>query len=299
MDQFPGRSARPTMRFARAKRADSATKPISLPVNGSAMGTSPAASGFALVRQGLAEAGAGKARSLKFPKGKDVVVGGSQHDCVYINHDGWLARYKILHKGSRQILDFILPGEVFGLPACLFERALYSVATITDVTVSPIPFDVLDDLFERDPALAKALFWSTAHEAAILGEHLVDAGRRSAYERVSHLLLELFVRMNRARSAGEVSFSVPLTQELIADALGLSTVHVNRTLRALREDKLVTMNGGAVTIVDFEALSLLSDFEKSYLGGAFAAPQPGGLQNAARKGPRLSSPNSLGIRRTA
>jgi CRP-like cAMP-binding protein len=205
-------------------------------------------------------------RRLTFGKSRDVVVSGSHHECIYFNHDGWLARYKILHKGSRQILDFILPGQVFGLPACLFPHAPYSIVTVTDARVSVIPFDMVDNVFDRDPALAKALFWSTVQEAAILGEHLTDAGRRSAYERVSHLLLELFVRLNTSHRGGEMTLSIPLTQELIADALGLTAVHVNRTLRALRRDKLITVQGRSITIVDFEALSLLSDFEKSYLG---------------------------------
>jgi CRP-like cAMP-binding protein len=219
-------------------------------------------------------------RQLRFTKAKDIVVSGSHHDCIYFNHDGWLARYKILHKGSRQILDFILPGQIFGLPACLFPHAPYSVLTITDANVSAIPFDVMDNVFERDPALAKALFSSTVQEAAILGEHLTCTGRRSAYERVSHLLLELFVRLNTSHRSGEMTLSIPLTQELIADALGLTAVHVNRTLRALRQDKLIAVDGRSITIVDFQALSLLSDFEKSYLGHV-GRPEPHGSAGAA------------------
>lgn len=220
-------------------------------------------------------------KQVKVRKGKDVVIRGGHYDCVYVNHEGWLARYKILHNGSRQIMDFILPGQVFGLPACLFQCAPYSVVTVTQTVLSAIPLDVVDSVFEEDPALAKLLFWSAAYEAAILGEHLVDAGRRSAYARVSHLLLELFVRLN-SDSTGEMTFSVPLTQELIADALGLTTVHVNRTLRSLREDKLIAMDGRSVTIIDFEALSSLSDFEKPCLEEAARA-----LRNAgARLWPR-------------
>jgi CRP-like cAMP-binding protein len=205
-------------------------------------------------------------RNLRFPRARDVVIRGGHNDCIYFNRDGWLARYKILHKGSRQIMDFILPGQIFGVQACLFQHAPYSVLTITEANVAAIPFDMVDNVFKRDPALAKALFWSAVQEAAIVGEHLVDTGRRSAYERVSHLLLELLVRLNRSHRGGEMTFSIPLTQELIADALGLTNVHVNRTLRALREDKLIAVDGRSVTIVDFESLSLLSDFEQSYLG---------------------------------
>lgn len=210
--------------------------------------------------------GGRRIRRLTFTRAKDVVISGSHNDCIYFNHDGWLARYKILHKGSRQILDFILPGQVFGLPACVFPHAPYSIMTVTEASLSAIPFDVMDNVFDRDPTLAKDLFWSTLQEAAILAEHLTGTGRRSAYERVSHLLLELSVRLNMNHRSGDMTFSVPLTQELIADALGLTSVHVNRTLRALRQDKLIAVVGRSITILDFEALSLLSDFEKSYLG---------------------------------
>jgi CRP-like cAMP-binding protein len=221
----------------------------------------------------LFDTGACGARQLKFPKARDVLVNGGHSDYIYFNHDGWLARYKILHKGSRQIIDFIFPGQIFGVPACLFEHAPYSVLTITDATVSVIPFDMVDNVFDRDPALAHALFRCVVQESAILGEHLIDTGRRSAYERVSHLLLELFIRLRRTHLGGDMKLSIPLTQELIADALGLTAVHVNRTLRALREDKLIAMDGRCITIVDFERLSLLSDFETSYLG-QFCRPEP-------------------------
>jgi CRP-like cAMP-binding protein len=213
----------------------------------------------------IAEGGRG-VRTLEVRKNKDILIAGNHYDSVYVNHDGWLFRYKILHNGSRQIIDFILPGQIFGLQASLFQKALYSVATITDASLSMIAFEMIDDVFERTPKLGKALFWSAACEAAILAEHLIDAARRSAYERISHLLLELFVRLKAVGMADDMSFEMPLTQELIGDALGLTTVHVNRTMRSLREDKLITIDGKIVKILDFEALSLLSDFENSYLG---------------------------------
>ncbi len=243
------------------------------------------ASSEGAVAEGWFDAHGPGVRRLSFAKAKDVIISGSHNDCIYFNHDGWLARYKILHKGTRQILDFILPGQVFGLPACLFPQAPYSIATITQANVSAIPFDMIDNVFDRDPALAKALFWSTVQEAAILGEHLTGTGRRSAYERISHLLLELFVRLNTSHRSGEMTLSIPLTQELIADALGLSTVHVNRTLRALRQDKLVAVAGRSITIIDFEALSVLSDFERSYLG------------QVRRLEPHDTEPAAFGIRR--
>ena len=98
-----------------------------------------------------------------------------------------------------------------------------------------------------------------------MGEHLIDTARRSAYERVSHLLLELFVRLKSTGQTDGQSFAMPLTQELIGDAAGLIAVHVNRTLRALREDRLIEINNRCVTIVDFDALPLICDFDRSYL----------------------------------
>jgi len=206
-------------------------------------------------------------------KNKDVVVAGRRYGMFYINYDGWLFRYKILHNGNRQIVDFILPGQVFGLQACFFSASLYSIATITEASVSLIPLELVDNIFDHNPRLAKALFWSAVCEAAIVGEHLIDTGRRSAYERVSHLLLELFVRMKSTGQTEGMSFALPLTQELIGDALGLTTVHVNRTLRSLREDRLIDMGNKRITILDYDALSLLSDFDNSYLGETARALQ--------------------------
>jgi CRP-like cAMP-binding protein len=199
---------------------------------------------------------------------RDIIIAGEHCETLFVNHAGWLFRYKILHNGNRQILDFILPGEVFGLQACLFESSLYSVATITDVSLSMIPLDVIERMAEHNPQLVKALFRSATCEAAILGEHLIDASRRSARERIGHLLLELFLRLKAAGLVEGTSFQMPLTQELIGDAVGLTTVHVNRTLRSLRDARLIAIDGSSVTILDFEALSRLCGFENGYLGEA-------------------------------
>ena len=121
-----------------------------------------------------------KTKVIRVRKNKDVIVSDYRHESLYVVQTGWLIRYKILHNGCRQIVDFILPGEIFGLQACLFKASLYSVAAITDATLSAIPIAVIDDVFERSPRLSRALFWSAICEAAILGEHLTDAARRSA-----------------------------------------------------------------------------------------------------------------------
>jgi CRP-like cAMP-binding protein len=206
------------------------------------------------------------AKTIRFRKGKDVIVAGNCPQFLYINHDGWLSRYKILHNGCRQIVNFVLPGEIFGLHACAFKNSLYSVATLTQAALTAIPIESVVKAAERNAELSRALFCSAVREAAMLGEHLIDTARRSAYGRVSHFLLELFVRLERVGATDDISFRMPLTQEIIGDALGLSPVHVNRTLRALRDDKLIAVHGKCVTLLDFGALCRLSDFEESYLG---------------------------------
>jgi CRP-like cAMP-binding protein len=258
------RSAGPPNRHGKQMgwQATAKDREVSIPTRCMAL-TAPV---FDQLTRGLFPAGDGGAKTIRLRKNKDIIVAGNHHGCIYVNHDGWLSRYKILHDGSRQIVDFILPGQIFGLQACLFKRALYSVATITETSLSAIPSAIIDELFEKNAVFSKALFGSALCETAILGEHLTDAARRSAHERVSHFLLELFVRLEGAGLTEGMSFPMPLTQELIGDALGLTTVHVNRTFRSLREENLISIRDKSITILDFEALSQLSDFENSYLG---------------------------------
>jgi CRP-like cAMP-binding protein len=120
-------------------------------------------------------------------------------------------------------------------------------------------------LFHTHPQLAAKLFWSFSCEAAVYAEHLIAIGRRSALERVAHFLLELLTRLQAVGLADERSFRLPLTQELIADALGLSIPYVNQVLRQLRDDDLVCIKDKLIVINDVEALSALVDFERTYL----------------------------------
>src|SRR5262249_35947545 len=113
-------------------------------------------------------AGSLKGEPRQIQKNRDVVVAGRHYGAFYLNHDGWLFRYKILHNGDRQIVDFILPGQIFGLQACFFKASLYSIAAVTATSVSALPLELIDDAFDRNPQLAKALFWSAISEAAIV-----------------------------------------------------------------------------------------------------------------------------------
>lgn len=208
---------------------------------------------------------AAAAETIRCGRGKHVVIAGDRLRCFYVNRDGWLARYKILHNGNRQIVDFGLPGEAVGLQACLFSRSPYSIVTVTPAVLALIPLAGIEELFVQNPQLSSAIFWCIVRESARSVEHLIDASRRSAYERLSHFLLELYVRLDMTKQTDGMSFHMPLTQDLLADALGLTAIHLNRTMRMLREEGLVEVENKRVTIRDFDALSSLCDFEKSYL----------------------------------
>jgi CRP-like cAMP-binding protein len=198
---------------------------------------------------------------LTIPAGIDIVRAGQTYRCIYVLCQGMAIRYKILSDGRRQVLSLILPGDFAGLPGGLFERSLYSVSGLTRTVACPLAYEAVFKLFRRQPRLAAALFWMVEHDAALFAEHLVGIGRQSAYERVARLLLELLFRMRMAGLADERSYCLPLTQELIADTLGLSVPHVNRTLRRLREDGMILLEGSRLTCLDVPALSCLADFD--------------------------------------
>lgn len=198
-------------------------------------------------------------------RNREIVSEGRRYDSLFVLLEGVAVRHRVLHDGRRQVLNIALPGDFVGFPACFFETALYSITAVSDTNVSPVPFARLLGLFDEFPRLAATIFWSFGCEAAMYAEHLIDVGRRSALERVSHFLLELLIRLQAIGLADHQSYRMPLTQELIGDALGLSVPHVSRTLRQLRDDGLVGIEDQRVIIKDFEALAALADFDRVYL----------------------------------
>jgi len=206
-----------------------------------------------------------KAVSRAVRPGQEIISEGRRCSSVFLITEGIAIRYRILRDGQRQILNFLLPGDLAGITACRFDSALFTIKTLTHATISPIPPARLIALFESHPRLAARLFWSFASDGAILAEHLIAVGRRPAVERVAHLLLELHSRLRLLGMADERSYCLPLTQEMISDALGLSIPYVNRMLQQLRADGLVRIKDQRVVIEDMAGLSGLADFEHAYL----------------------------------
>src|SRR5579862_868468 len=196
---------------------------------------------------------------------RDIVSEGRKYEALAVLIEGTAIRYRVLHDGRRQILNIVLPGDFIGFPGCFFDSALYSITALSDSVVSLVPFERVFRLLEAQPRLAAIIFWSFSCEAAMYAEHLIDVGRRSALERVAHLLLELLTRLQAIGLADEFSYDLPLTQELIGDALSLSLPRVNHALRQLREGDLVVIEKRKVIIKDLEGLAGLADFERTYL----------------------------------
>lgn len=205
-------------------------------------------------------------RSRKtFLPGHELVTEGQAKQTAFILAEGWACSYKILPDGARQIVDFQIPGDFLGLRSVLFRTADHSVEAVTRIEASAVlAADILDG-FGQSPRLATAILWAASRDEAMVVEHLVNLGRRSADERMGHILLELGARLKLVGLGDKSGFDCPLTQYHLADILGLTPVHVNRVLRNLREDGLVTFRKGRVSFDDFDRLRQFSGFDIDYL----------------------------------
>ncbi len=200
-----------------------------------------------------------------FKPGMDLVRQGQRGQLAYILAVGWVCSYKLLPTGSRQIIDFQIPGDFLGVRSVLFRTSDHNAEAITTVEVSEVSSNDLIDAFATTPRLATAVLWAASRDEAMVVEHLVDIGRRNALERTAHFLLELGARRKLVGLGTNEGYACPLSQFQLADALGLSAVHINRVLRQLREEGLLTFRSGQVIFDDFERLVGLADFDTAYL----------------------------------
>ncbi|MHC5653347.1 Crp/Fnr family transcriptional regulator [Stappia sp. ICDLI1TA098] len=200
-----------------------------------------------------------------FAAGRDIVHQGQGGQSAYILTSGWAFSYKLLRDGQRQIVDFQIPGDFLGLRSVLLQMSDQSVEPVTDIEVTEVLASDLMEAFAYTPRLATAVLWAASRDEAMVVEHLVDIGRRNAAERMAHFLLELGARLSLVGMGNKAGYACPLTQYLMADALGLSAVHVNRVLRQMREQGMVTFRDGFVSFDDYERLAEFAEFDPAYL----------------------------------
>jgi CRP-like cAMP-binding protein len=196
---------------------------------------------------------------------QDIVREGERPKSITLLLQGLLCRYKIVADGKRQIMSFHIPGDVADLAALFVPVMDHNLCSLVPSQLALIPRAAMLALFDQQPQLAH-LFWrDTLVDAAIFREWMVGIGRRSAFKRVAHLFCEMIVRMHAVGLSSNYSIELPLTQTDIADALGLSTVHVNRTLQEIRRAGLIQFQRGKLIAVDWPGLRDAGEFEQMYL----------------------------------
>lgn len=197
----------------------------------------------------------------RVPAGHPLIREQADAGRLFTLYAGWAFRYKSLSDGRRQILNFLLPGDFFGLQQRFSEGATYGVESLTEVSLCVFQSARLWELYAAHPRLGYDLTWLCAREEQMLDENLLTTGRRSALERVAVLLIHLFKRAQRIGLVDdENGFVFPLTQQHMADALGLSLVHTHRTLRRLQALGLHSLQDGRLVLRNLKALTQLADY---------------------------------------
>ena len=218
----------------------------------------------------------------EFAAREDVISHGDRTGGVKLLLEGFACRYKVLEDGRRQIVAYFVPGDLCDLRVFILKRMDHSIGAVVASKVATISPDNILKLTHNYPTLTRALWWSTLVEEAIAREWLVNVGQRNARERMAHLFCELLYRFRAVGLNQGNSCTLPLTQVELAETLGLSSVHVNRTLQELRRQKLITLEGGTLTIQDLEALKEMSFFNPDYLHLDYSKEKPDGNEREAR-----------------
>jgi len=204
-------------------------------------------------------------------KTKDYLyLEGDNPEYAFTLFSGWIKLYKSLGSGKKQVLRFALPGDFLGFQGSAQGSMLHSAQALDNCVVCAFPRDQVQDLFYQEPAIGNEMIMMNAQVMSVCQEYLLSTGVRNAQERIAFLMLELF---NRLRLLGqfceeEVSESsaiIPLTQEDIADAVGMTQIHVNRMLQQMKEDNLLSCANGRLEILDYDALVKLANFDPKLL----------------------------------
>jgi CRP-like cAMP-binding protein len=201
----------------------------------------------------------------EFGAREDVISQGDRTGGVKLLLEGFACRYKVLEDGRRQVVAYFVPGDLCDLRVFILKRMDHSIGAVVTSKVATLSPDNILKLTHTYPNLTRALWWSTLVEEAIAREWIVNVGQRNALERMAHLFCELLYRFRAVGLNDGLSCTLPLTQVELAETLGLSSVHVNRTLQELRRKKLITLEGGTLTIQDLDALKEVSFFNADYL----------------------------------
>ncbi len=197
---------------------------------------------------------------------EDIVDGIKEPTEVHVIRTGMACRYTVLENGERQITTILVPGDCCDLRALIMGEMDHSVAALGSCELVVVPHQRLFAAIEKHPRLALALWSDTVLDAAVHREWVINIGRRCAYKRIAHLFCEIWFRLESVGLTHDHEFILPMTQADLGDATGLSIVHVNRTIRQLREDGLIRMQQGRVAqLLDWGRLTEIAEFNPTYL----------------------------------
>jgi CRP-like cAMP-binding protein len=199
-----------------------------------------------------------KRAHLTLPAGTEIIHADEESPELYTLYSGWAFRFKTLPDSRRQILNFLLPGDLLGLQAAMLDAAQHGIETLTDVELCLLPRRKTWALFGQMPELAFDVTWLGSREESYVDENLMSVGRRSAAERIAALIVTLYKRADALGLVSEATFAFPLTQQHIADALGLSLVHTNKTLARLRRMGMFTQGNVSLTLTNPRVLERIA-----------------------------------------
>lgn len=196
---------------------------------------------------------------------QDVVLEHDRPNRCFAVLSGLAATYKTTRDGRRQVVAYHVPGDVPDFQSLHLEVLDFSIGAVTELRIGFVTHEALRSMFSAHPRLGDAFWRTTLIEGALSREWMLNNGRRESYPRMAHLFCELMLRMEAVGLAAQHSCPLPLTQYELGDALGISSVHVNRILKELRERGLITLSGGRLTIHDWAALAKAGEFDPTYL----------------------------------
>lgn len=209
---------------------------------------------------------AATARNVRqVPARRDIVREGEKPRAVNVVIEGWGCRYKQLPDGRRQIVSIFIPGDLCDANVFILQAMDHSIGSITPMRYAEIGPSDFEAILAKSPRIGQALWWHELVVASVQREWTANVGQRNAYERIAHLLCEIFVRLRAVGLTRGDSCDFPLTQSDLADASGLTPVHVNRTVQELRKRGLITIQKRALTIHDLARLMSESMFNPNYL----------------------------------
>ncbi|MFO1140916.1 MAG: Crp/Fnr family transcriptional regulator [Amaricoccus sp.] len=203
-----------------------------------------------------------KRGELVVAPGATILLEDSASPHLYTILEGWAFRHKSLEDGRRQILNFALPGDLLGLQVAMTNEMQHTVTALTEARLCVFQRDKVWSVFRDHPELAFSMTWMASHEEQLLDGHLLSVGQRSAIERAAYLILHLYERAEAVGYAGNNALQAPFGQAHFADALGITPVHMNRTLRKLREQELLQWRDEAMVILDRPRLEALAAYER-------------------------------------